>query len=207
MYIPQMFRIEDKSEIETFVRNHPFAMLISVNGENLPVATHLPLELEVCEGQYRLTGHLAKANPQWKHFAQNPNVLAVFQGPHAYISSSWYGHENVPTWNYTAVHMYGTVKLVGEERLRELLQAMLRRYETGRESAVLWETLPESLLENLMKGIVGIEIAIETVEAAYKMSQNRKDQDYQAIIQNLMETQDWNSHQVASIMKRLRPSP
>jgi transcriptional regulator len=203
MYVPRYFQVDDPREVEAFLQDHPFAILVSNQGQT-PIATHLPLEAEKREGRLVLSGHLAYANPQWRTFEQDQPVLAIFQGAHAYVSSSWYGHLNVPTWNYMAVHVYGTARIVGEERLKEMLAAMLAKYETGRENAVLWERLPAEFRESQLKAIVGIEIEAERIEAKYKLSQNRNEQDYQAIIDKLEAAGDADANQVAAAMRRIR---
>ena len=108
MYIPKYFEVSTIEEIWGFIQENSFGTIVTtVQGK--PVATHLPLQVMKEGDTYYITGHMAYANPQWKTFEdEHENVLVIFQGPHAYISSSWYTHENVPTWNYQAVHLYGT---------------------------------------------------------------------------------------------------
>ena len=104
MYIPDLYKNENPEEINTFLKENSFGILINQTNGKL-WATHIPLELEInTQGKQILYGHLSKENPQWTSFADNDQILAVFPGPHSYISSSWYDHENVPTWNYIAVH-------------------------------------------------------------------------------------------------------
>lgn len=203
MYVPKYFKVEDWQEVESFLQDHPFAILVS-NQQETPIATHLPLEVEKRDGKLVLSGHLAYANPQWRTFEQDQPVLVIFQGAHAYVSSSWYGHLNVPTWNYMAVHVYGKARIVSQERLKEMLAAMLLKYETGRENAVLWERLPAEYLESQLKAIVGFEIEVEQIEAKYKLSQNRNQEDYQAIIDKLENADDADANKVAEAMRRIR---
>ena len=144
---------------------------------------------------------MAYANPQWKTFeGENENVLVMFQGPHAYISSSWYEHENVPTWNYQAVHVYGSASIMSEQELEKDLISLLQKYEHHRKDPVLWETLSPQTKKQI-KGIVGFKINIQEVQAAYKLSQNRNDEDYHNIIDKLNEEEDLQSHQIAEVMK------
>src|SRR5699024_2633993 len=181
---------------------HPFGIVVTTeNGQ--PVATHLPMQLRKIEGEYYITGHVAYANPQWKTLRDsNEKVLVIFQGPHAYISSSWYEHENVPTWNYQAVHAYGAASILDEEELKQELSEMLLKYEKHRENPVLWEKLSPSVLERELKGIVGFKIKIHEVQAAYKMSQNRNEKDYVNIVQKLQEEEDTNSQEMAKVMQK-----
>lgn len=203
MYVPKYFQVNDQQEINDFIHAHSFATLVSNDGE-VPVATHLPLELEERAGKLYLTGHLAYANPHWRTFEKNATVLAMFQGPHAYVSASWYNHHNVPTWNYMAVHAYGRVRIVDDERLKRILAELLEKYETGRENAVLWETLSHDMLAPQLKAIVGFEIEVERIDAKYKLSQKRNDIDYRSIIAHLEESNDADARKVAEAMRKLR---
>lgn len=128
--------------------------------------------------------------------------IGQFQGPHAYISSSWYKEENVPTWNYQSVHVYGKAMVLDREALQQDLTALLQKYEKHRESPVLWDTLSPRLLERELKGIVGFKIDVQEVQAAYKLSQNRDETDYHHIVNKLCEEESLNSHQVAEAMKK-----
>lgn len=112
MYIPKYFEVTDFNEIEKSIQSNSFGTLVTTN-DGKPIATHLPLMLHKKEDDYYITGHFAYANSQWKMLAEN-QVLVMYQGPHAYISSSWYQAENVPTWNYQAVHIYGTASIMNK---------------------------------------------------------------------------------------------
>lgn len=172
VYIPKKYRMNHDEAVQ-MMKSYPFALLITVD-EDLPLATHIPLEIREDEGKIYATGHIAYGNIQKKTLDQNSNVLLIFQGPHAYISSSWYEKEDVPTWNYLAVHAYGTARLLTEDELKSALDSMLKRYESHRENGRLWDTYNPGLLENQMKGIVGFEIEITSIQGAAKMSQNRQ---------------------------------
>src|SRR5579863_135578 len=125
MYIPKHFEEKDLREAEQLVSEFGFATLVSLQ-QGWPLATHLPLQLEKNEnGDWLLHGHIAKANQQWKEFESHPKVLAIFMGPHTYISPSWYNHKNVPTWNYKALHAYGTVRIVEGEELKNNLRRLM----------------------------------------------------------------------------------
>src|SRR5690606_23915486 len=131
-------------------------------------------------------------------------VLIMFQGSHAYISSSWYEQENVPTWNYQAVHVYGEAQVLDEEELKHDLTRLLQTYEKHRENAVLWDKLSPALLEKEMKGIVGFKVKVNEIQAAYKMSQNRNDTDYRNIVEQLQKEENPDSKQMAEEMKKRR---
>ncbi|MBA2407058.1 MAG: FMN-binding negative transcriptional regulator [Chitinophagales bacterium] len=167
------------------------------------MGTHLPLELEKNEdGEKFLWGHLSRANPQWKSFKDNDEVMAIFLGPHTYNSSSWYDHVNVPTWNYIAVPMYGKVKIAEGEKLREMLKPGV--YEAVSQKPVSVHTMPDAYVQKEMKGIVGFEIAIERIEAKWKLSKNRDAANYQQIISELEKLNNFNAQQIAAEMSKRR---
>ncbi|MED1201838.1 FMN-binding negative transcriptional regulator [Heyndrickxia acidicola] len=201
MYIPKYFRVTDAEEIRDFVQKNSFGTIVTTE-QGKPIATHLPLQLMKEGDQYKLTGHMALGNPQWKTFDTSKDVLVMFQGPNAYISSSWYEKENVPTWNYQAVHMYGKASIVEKNELIEDLTAMLEKYEQKRENSVLWDKLSPELLENQLKGIIGFKIKVDEIQAAYKLSQNRNEIYYTNIIDQLQREGNVNSNQVAELMKK-----
>ncbi|MFG6113752.1 FMN-binding negative transcriptional regulator [Halobacillus sp. MO56] len=198
MYIPNHFKVTDFDEIRAFIEKHSFGTIVTSDQGN-PIATHLPLELHKQGDDYYITGHMAYGNAQWKTL-RDDNVLVMYQGPHAYISSSWYTAEDVPTWNYQAVHVYGTASIMSEEELQEDLILLLQKYESHRKHPVLWENLSEQAKKQI-KGIVGFKVKVEEVQAAYKLSQNRMEEDYHTIIDNLAEEKDFNSQQIARAMK------
>jgi len=203
MYVPKYFQVKDVNEIIDFLKTNSFGILVTTR-KGKPIATHLPFQLMKQQDDYYLTGHVAYGNSQWRTFETNEEVLVIFQGPHSYISSSWYKEENVPTWNYQAVHVYGKAELIDGEDLKLDLMNLLKKYENHREKPVLWDTLSPELLEKELKGIVGFKIKVENIQAAYKMSQNRNSEDYQNIITKLNEEQDVNSQQMAQLMEKKR---
>jgi transcriptional regulator len=200
MYIPKYFKVTNVDEISDFIQKNAFGTIVTTE-LGKPIATHLPLGLKKIEDDYYITGHVAYGNPQWKTFEQCDDVLVMFQGPHAYISSSWYGHEEVPTWNYQAVHVYGKASIVGKDELIEDLTIMLEKYEENREEPVLWDKLSPGLLENQLKGIVGFKVKVGEIQAAYKLSQNRNETDYVNIIDQLQSEGNPGSGQMAEVME------
>ncbi|MDQ0429622.1 transcriptional regulator [Planomicrobium stackebrandtii] len=201
MYIPKYYKVNDVEEIREFVQLNSFGTLVT-NRKGRPIATHLPLQLIKEDEEYYITGHMAYGNPQWRTFDTSEEVLVMFQGPHAYISSSWYEQENVPTWNYQAVHVYGPATILDEEALKQDLTKLLEKYEKHRENPVLWDKLSTSLLEKEIKGIVGFKIKIGEIQAAYKMSQNRNESDYRNIVEQLQHEKNPDSSQMAELMKK-----
>jgi transcriptional regulator len=170
MYIPGLFKITDSETIREFINDNGFGMLISsVNGKFW--ATHVPMLLTKGKDHKDiLTGHLSKANFQWKEFEKSQEVMVVFPGNHSYISSSWYDHENVPTWNYLAVHVYGTIHIIEGDELKEELAKIVDKYESDIPNPVSVGRMTESFVQREMKGIVGFKISISEIQAAQKLS-------------------------------------
>ena len=204
MYIPKLYREEDHVKILEFMQQNDFAILVTHDGEK-PVASHLLIGiLEEGETLF-INGHMSRANSQWKTFDKNPEVLVIFQGPHTYISPTWYNHINVPTWNYQSVHVYGRPRVITDyDEAYELLIRLVDRYESN--SHYQLETLPKDFVEKEIKGIVAFQIEVTRIEANYKLSQNRKDEDYANIIAQLEKRRDDLSHGVAEAMRENRPS-
>ncbi|PAQ15523.1 protease [Bacillaceae bacterium SAOS 7] len=200
MYIPKYFKVTSIDEIEEFIQKHSFGTLVTAK-QGRPIATHLPFGLTKKGDDYYITGHMAYGNPQWRALETCEDVLVIYQGPHAYISSSWYQDEKVPTWNYQAVHVYGTASILNEQELKQDLTMMLQKYEKHRKNPVLWDNLSPQLLEKELKGIVGFKIKVQEIQAAYKLSQNRDKEDYYSIVDKLYEEEDLNSRQMAEVMK------
>jgi transcriptional regulator len=192
MYIPAAFRIEDAAWIAERIRANPFASLVTVY-EGKPFATHLPFRFEPHLGeQGALQAHLARPNPQWKNWtvtgSANPDeeVLVIFEGPHAYISPTWYVQQpNVPTWNYEVVHVYGKPRLMHDTELLDFLATLSADYEGDGPNAWSFASLTEEYREKMMRGIVGVEIAVTRLEGKAKMSQNRSEADRNGVIAGL----------------------
>lgn len=201
MYVAKTNRNENEAELQQFIRQNGFAVLVS-QVEGKPWATHIPMHLSA-DGK-KLTSHVARGNAQWKSWNENTELLAIFQGPHTYISSSWYDHENVPAWNYIAVHVYGTVRLIEGDELIQSLKHLVNKYEKASEHPVTVEGMSETFLQNEIRGIVAFEMTITKIEAAYKLSQNRDDKNYREIVSQLEKRTDENSHQIADEMKKRR---
>lgn len=201
MYTPKYFKVANFDEIWDFVQENSFGTIVTTE-HGRPIASHVPLSFIKQDEDYYIYGHLAYGNPLWKTFESCENVLAMFQGPHAYISSSWYSHENVPTWNYQAVHMYGKATILDKDETIEDLTRLLEKYELHRENPILWDKLSSTLLENMLKGIVGFKIKVSDIQAAYKLSQNRNEADFQNIIEQLQNEGDPSSKQIADVMKK-----
>lgn len=200
MYIPPAFAEHDLMKLHDFIQQHSFGLLVSQVGEE-PFATHLPLLLERFAGpQGELVGHVARANRQWESL-DGQTVLAVFSGPHAYISPAWYEAENVvPTWNYTAVHVYGRVRLVEDpDSLFEIVQSTTVAYEKSRPTP--WAVGGrDTFMERLLAMIVGFRIEIERIEGKWKLSQNHPAERRQKVIRALREAGGETARAVADAM-------
>lgn len=203
MHIPDIYKNENQAEIKDFLTKNSFGILVNQTNGKL-CATHIPLELETNQdGKEILQGHISKENPQWEGFTENDQVLAIFSGAHSYISPSWYDHENVPTWNYIAVHVYGKIKIIEGDAVIQSLKKLVDKYEQNSKCPVRVEDLSKKTMMQA-RGIVAFEIEIEEIQAAYKMSQNRDDKNHAAIISELEKTEDPQSIAVAKEMSKNR---
>lgn len=200
MYIPELYKNENQAEIEQFLHENGFAILINQTHGKL-WGTHTPLFLENKKGKLILSGHISAENPQAESLQNDHEVLAIFSGPHTYISPSWYDHENVPTWNYIAVHVYGKLRLLDYEETVTSLKKLVDKYEKNQEKPIQVENLSEKTMRQA-RGILAFEIEITDIQAKKKLSQNRDAKNYQSIINHLEKSEDGNSKQVASEMRK-----
>jgi transcriptional regulator len=207
MYIPAAFAETDLNRLHDFIERNSFGLLVS-QVDGLPFATHLPFLLDRTAGRHgTLVGHLARANPQWRE-AGGQTALAIFSGPHAYISPTWYEAEQVvPTWNYTAVHAYGRVVEVVEDKgaLLEIVREMVQVYERAMPRP--WSFDPAStFVERLLAQIVGLRIEVEKIEGKFKLNQNHPAERRQKVVRALAERGDENAQAVAAMMRALLPA-
>lgn len=204
MHIPSYFKVTEQETIDAFIRANSFATLISA-GDPYPLATHIPLELETnLQGRQVLWGHISKNNPQWQVFEKQPKVLASFLSPiHRYISSSWYGQANVPTWNYMSAQVSGHIRIIHGEALVESLRRIVDKYERDSVHPVSYDTFPEKVQQQ-KNGIIAFEIEIERKEASFKLSQNRNDIDFENVVRELSLSQDPLANALAKEMVRYR---
>lgn len=189
MYIPEHFRIEDRAIAVAFMRANPFAILVS-NTQEGPYATHVPAIIRETGEHLTIRGHVAKANPHWRYLQELPTCLMIFHGPHAYISPTNYvTKENVPTWNYGAVHVYGTASTYSEPGdLLNMLQDLIPTFEAIYSEQ--WASLSETYRSRMLSHIVGFEIAVTKIEAKMKLSQNRTREEQQNVIESLSRSVD-----------------
>ena len=203
MYISHYYRQEDLKKIADFIREHDFATLV-LSQDGLPVASHLLVEFDTTlDGTWLVNGHMARANKLWRAFDSRKEVLLIFGGPNTYISPTWYKQLNVPTWNYIAVHLYGAPRVIdGGPELQDILARLIQRYET--KSDYRMETLPPDFREKEMRGAVGFQVKVTRVEANFKLSQNRNDEDHANVIHQLEARGDEQSVAIANEMKKNR---
>ena len=203
MYMPELFREDDLATLQALMQDYSFATLIT-QPQGVPFATHLPLILEADEGPYgTLLGHVARANPQWRDLETPQEVLAIFQGPHSYVSPCWYEVElSVPTWNYAAVHAYGTPRLITDyDACYALLDTLVRTHEAQFARPWLFQ-LPEDYVRKMMQGIVAFAIHITRLEGKFKLSQNRSLADQQHVAATLQQSADAVSRDVGTLMQQ-----
>jgi transcriptional regulator len=200
MYSPPYNRIEDLREVADFMRANSFALLVTGTGGALH-ASHLPVMVEEKGGKLLVHSHMAKNNPQWKEFFDD-EVLAVFSGPHAYVSPRWYEEkERVPTWNYAAVHAYGTVKL-NDDRAAKL--ASQRRLVETMDPQWLprFDVLREEYVNMMLDGIVNFDIEVTRLETRWKLSQNRSRREMELIAAELEKSGDGVERALAALTRK-----
>ena len=201
MFIPKYYREEDREKILAFLRQHNFPAIVSFDGEKL-IATHTPIEVtEGGNGEITIYSHISRANPQWKTFGSQ-EIMLIFQGAHTYISPRWYNHVNVPTWNYMMIHVYGKVRLLQDDELLAFLSRLVHAHEMN--TSYTLEGLPQDFVKKEIKGVVGFAIDVTRIDAGYKLSQNRNDEDHENIAQELDKRGDADSVKVASAMREKR---
>lgn len=201
MYVPECFRLDDSEEINTFLQQNSFGTVIT-SGDVEILATHLPFVIERNKDTFILESHLALKNNQSKFIRQGKQVLVTFLGPTGYISSSVYSHPNAPTYNYQSIHVYGTIQPLTHEELVHHLTKLVDTHEGSRCPSLDMKSMPTELLESYYKEIVGFRIESYKVVAANKLSQNRNDADFNAILNDL--SSDQQNTLLIEAMKRTR---
>jgi transcriptional regulator len=191
MYIPKHFREDDLAVLHAFMQEHSFATLITQQ-DGIPLANHFPFLLDTERGPNgTLMAHMARANAQWRTFHDAKEVLVIFQGPHTYISPSWYEDEvesSVPTWNYSVVHAYGIPRLIEDNtELYNLVQTLTQANEAHFENP--WVLQPQEYVQKKLQAIVGFEVQITRLEGKFKRSQNRSQRDQARVIAALQDAE------------------
>lgn len=201
MYNLPHYKEKDAAIVLAFMKEHPFAMLTGVDDEQKPVATQVPFLFVEREGQLFLRGHIMKGNDHHKAFTTNKNVLALFTGPHSYVSASWYTNpQQGSTWNYMTVHAKGEMRFLPDEELPGLLNELTSFYEKE-DSPALFKHIPEEYISRMVKAIVAFEIKVTAIEHVFKLSQNRDQQSFETILEKLYAG-DADAQAVANEMRK-----
>ena len=201
MYIPKHYRIEDQVKLLAFMRANSFATLVSSQAEAL-LASHLPFVIvsSASRGAITLLGHMARANPQWKTFAEGREVMVIFQGPHAYISPAFYSSKvNVPTWNYAAVHAYGMPHILSGDSVEAVITSVIDSFQPSYRSQ--YDDLPADYKRNMLNGIVAFEIPVTRLEGKRKLSQNKTLGEQRRIADTLVADHDQVTAGVGRLMQ------
>ncbi len=203
MYLPKAFHETDQSRAYAIIQRYGFASLVSVV-DDAPFISHIPLQLEIpqdgsddSQPNARLLGHFALANPHVEILRQHAQVLCIFQGPHAYVSPSWYTSGGVPTWNYALVHVSGSARLIEERSAkRAIVEQLTEQYERPREQP--W--VPD-YSESMLDAIVGVEIEIDEINAKFKLSQNKSQADHDAVAEQFRTSPLLEEQALAKLMQ------
>jgi transcriptional regulator len=201
MYVPKHNQQEDRAALLAYMRAYSFAVL-ATSGSGGLTATHLPFVIEEEGGRITLLAHMAKANPQWRDFAAGAEALAIFMQPHAYVSPRLYdSRQNVPTWNYVAVHAYGRPVLIEERAAKlELQQKLIRRHDAGYLAQMA--ELPESYIDARLAAIVSFSIAVTRIDARYKLSQDKNPAERERIARELEAGGEGVAADMARLMRK-----
>ena len=207
VYLPPAFTEARPEVLVAHIERHDFGLLVSHGAAGL-VASHIPFLVERHDEELHLLGHLARPNPQVEDLSVSREVLAIFSGPHAYISPSWYADgPSVPTWNYVDVHAYGRLQLVeADDWLGRLLRRLSDRHEAGNPAPWRMRDLPEAYLAGMLKGIIGLDITVTRLEGKFKLSQNRPAVDRPRVIAALERCSDDDALGVAALMREREPA-
>lgn len=201
MYTPKHNREEDKEKLYDFMRAYSFATLVTVK-DGAPRATHLPFMVEMEESRVVLYAHMAKTNEQWWDFCSAMESLVIFQEPHAYVSPLHYETaQNVPTWNYVAVHLYGhPVVLEKDEEKLGLLERLILAHDENYFRK--WKELPDDYISAKLSGIVAFRIDATRIEARFKLSQDRTARERENVIREFATSEDRLVCDVGELMKQ-----
>ena len=200
MYVPKYNQMEDRAALLAYMRAYSFAAL-ATSGPGGLTATHLPFVIEEEGGRITLLAHMAKANPQWRDFAAGAEALVIFMQPHAYVSPRLYdSRQNVPTWNYVAVHAYGRPVLIEERAAKiELQQKLIRQHDAGYLTQMA--ELPDSYLDAKLAAIVSFSLAVTRIDARYKLSQDKNPAERERIARELEASGDSVAAETARLMR------
>ena len=202
MYKLPHFTEKDTDKVIAFMKENAFAIITGL-GEQYPVATHIPLEVVVeTDGKIILCGHIMKNSDHHKAFVKNSNVLAIFNGPHCYVSASWYNNpQSASTWNYMTVHAKGNIVFTDDTGTYAAIKAVTNKYE-GTTTAAAFDAMSKEYIDQMLKAIIGFTIEIEKLDNVFKLSQNKSESEQINIIEQLKKTTDGDSINVALEMEK-----
>jgi transcriptional regulator len=200
MYVPKYNQLDDQAALLAYMRAYSFAAL-ATSGPGGLMATHLPFVVEEDGGRVILLAHMARANPQWRDFAAEQDAMAIFMQPHAYISPRLYdSRQNVPTWNYVAVHAYGRPVLIEERAAKlELQKKLIRQYDAAYLAQM--DELPDSYLDARLAAIVSFSLEVTRIDARYKLSQDKNPAERERIARELEVNGDGVAADTARLMR------
>jgi transcriptional regulator len=206
MFKVKRYQAKDQQEILKMMQDNPFAIVIGHGTDNYPVATHVPVEVELkADGKIIITGHFSRATDHAKAFEKNRNVLVIFTGPHAYISASWYTDTRMAsTWNYLTVHAKGQLEYLDETGTYNIIKALTDRYEATSSNPASMEKMDEKYIRNNIKAIVGFKIEVLDLDTVFKLSQNRDAVSQQNITEKLSQSGDQQAIAIAREMEKRR---
>jgi transcriptional regulator len=203
MYIPRAFEVAARDTLHAFIEANSFATLVTTR-DGAPFATRLPLIFERDAGPNgTLIGHVARANPHWRSFDGKAPALAMFDGPHAYVSPNWYvTSPAVPTWNYATVHAYGMPRVIGDpRRVEAIVDRLVAIYEADLARPWSASEVPSEFKASLLKAIVGFEMTIDRIEGKFKFSQNRPIEDQLSVVDELSRSPNAGDCELAELIR------
>ncbi|MFT3705991.1 MAG: FMN-binding negative transcriptional regulator [Agriterribacter sp.] len=205
MYNVNYFREKDMEVVKDFMKQNTFAVLCGCSADGKPVATHVPLLIEERNDKLFLLGHFMRKTDHHKAFEQNPAALAIFNGPHTYVSASWYQNpQSASTWNYITVHAHGQLRLLEQDRLYDILTRTTRHFENNPDSPALVEKMPADYINSMSKAIIAFEVEVTALDNVFKLSQNRDAATKDAIIHQLKQRDTPDDTAIAEEMEKRR---
>jgi transcriptional regulator len=199
MHTSKTFKENDPAALLKIMQENAFATIITNDDEGKPVATQLPFLVKQKDDQIILQAHFAKVNPQWKHLEENSQVLVSFQGPHCYISPSWYDDSSVPTWDYVTVQVYGVAKLFeSNQQTAELIEELTDKYEQALDKP--WKA-KNNYPDKMLNAIIGFEISVQEIQGKVKIGQNKSGEDLKGVVKALDKSSLDNEKAISDLIK------
>jgi len=207
MFNVKRYQAAEMEQLLAFMQAYPFAIVTGFGLDGYPVATHIPVEVaQTADGHIVITGHFARKTDHTQAFEHNPNALVIFNGPHTYVSASWYTDTHMAsTWNYMTIHAKGLVEFLDEEGTLGIIKALTDRYEATSAVPATMGTMEEKYIRNNLKAIVGFSITVTDLQHVFKLSQNRDAVSHQSIIQHLQQQGSDDAKAIAAAMEQFKP--